>query len=74
MTIRIKGVKNAYNQGYHSAGMGYENPYLKMMTKGCKNITINEKVKAWDRGLKDGENISNPEFTRTVLHQNHRGS
>lgn len=71
MTIRIRGVKNAYDQGYHSAGMGYENPYLKMITKGCKNIIVNQKVKAWDQGLKDGKDISNPEFTRTICGVNH---
>lgn len=67
MGIRIRGVGNAYNQGYKSAGMGYENPYVEMLTHGCKNINIHEKIKAWEQGLKDGENISNPDYTRTRL-------
>lgn len=67
MAIRVRGAKNAYNQGFHSAGMGYRNPYLKSEFVTCNEIARIEKAKAWDRGLEDGEQLSNPEYLKSKL-------
>lgn len=56
-------IRNAYRQGFMSAGMGYDNPHGNSRCKA-----------AWDRGLLDAENdfqFQPPSSSKPFIGVNH---